>query len=250
MPRCCSHKVGCTPGRPPCCEAIGARNMQALRGLRGSPFKQAFGHCAPSAAGSRLPLPPDWALAEVPLPPAEAGVAADAGTAAGGALALMLGWEEQGLAGWAASPVESTADAAAAAAAEQKLRSAVLLLFGEQREASPGVVPGAAGAEGQAEEPPVWRDPVARWCLAALMDRYAPAAGAELPSAASGSSAVDTHSWQQQEARQLAEHFAAASYGDRLFGASVALLLRQAVPLDTQVRGRRLSPTGATLPTG
>ena len=42
---------------------------------------------------------------------------------------------------------------------------------------------------------------------------------------------------QQQESLQRAQQFAATSFGDRLFGAAVALLLRQAVPLDTQVRG-------------
>ena len=41
--------------------------------------------------------------------------------------------------------------------------------------------------------------------------------------------------WQQQESLQLAQQFAATSFGDRLFGAAVALLLRQALPLNTQV---------------
>lgn len=191
----------------------------------------------PSCAGSRMPLPLDWALAELPLPPAEAGVAADPATAAGGALALMLGWEEQRLAGLASNPADSAASAAVAAAAEQKLRSAVLLLFGEQQEASLSVVPRAAKVAGQEAESPVWRDPLSRWCLAVLMGQYASAAApAEVESPAGGSQAGSS-AWQQQEARQLAERFAAASYGDWLFGAAVALLLRQAVAPDTQVNG-------------
>ncbi|KAL4425916.1 hypothetical protein ABPG75_009932 [Micractinium tetrahymenae] len=194
--------------------------------------------------GSRMPLPLDWALAEAPLPPAEAGIAADPGTAAGGVLALTLGWAARGLASLAGGPANLAGSATAAAAveatgaAERKLRSAVLLLFGEHQEAATGVVPGAAPSAGHGEEPPAWRDPAARWCLAALMDRYASssAVAAEPPSASSGTDGDGSScGWQQQEARQLAEQFAAASYGDWLFGAAVALLLRPVVPLDTQL---------------
>ena len=95
---------------------------------------------------------------------------------------------------------------------------------------------------------------MARWLVAALMDRYCAAAAAGPPAqaAAAAAAAGDRASmttamaaggdeassglrgWQQQEARQLAQHFAAASYGDALFGAAVALLLRRTVRLDVQ----------------
>ena len=202
--------------------------------------------CVALPAGSRLPLPADWMLQELPLPPAEAHVAASPGTAAEGALLLALGWEEQRLASLGAVPGQD-----AAAVAEHKLRSAVLLLFGEQHEqqAAAGVVPGGAletiGEEDGQADWALWQRPLARWLLAALMQRYS--AAAAQAAAAGGDAAEAAHpssddagsglrSWQQQEARQLAEHFAAASYGDGLFGAAVALLLRCSVRLDVQAR--------------
>lgn len=180
-------------------------------------------------------------VAELPLPPAEAGVAAGPGHAADGALALALGCEQRELGAMAAAAAE-----AQPALAEHKLRSALLLLFGEQP-APAGVVPGGPlGAIAEDEEEAVWQEPVARGCLAALMQRYtttaAASAGAEAGSAGGGTgpgsdpSSSGLRGWQQQEARQLAQRFAAASYGDRLWGAAVASLLRQTVTLDVQVR--------------
>lgn len=202
----------------------------------------------PAAAGSRLPLPADWMLEEAPVPPPEAGIAAEPAVAAGFALLLALGWEQQQLSSLAARPWP-------AGAAESRLRLAVLLVFGDwaQAAAGGGFVPGAAVGQG---EELAWEQPLARWCLAALMQRYCPAADAAVSSstpsgAAAGGAAVGgagERGWQQQEARQLAQHFAAASYGDRLFGAAVATLLRRTVPLDVAVGGGgRLSPKAAAL---
>ena len=117
------------------------------------------------------------------------------------------------------------------AATMHKLRTAVLLLFGDQQGRS-GVVPDVASA-GSPEEQQVWQQPLARWCLAALLNHYCTcAAGVTISGGAPSSSGTE---WQQQEARQLAQQFAASSYGDRLFGAAVALLLQRAVPLTVQV---------------
>lgn len=203
--------------------------------------------------GSRLPLPADWMLQELPLPPAEAHLAASPGSAGEGALLLALGWEQQQLGSMgAAAPGDTTA------MAEHKLRSTVLLLFGEQHEqrAQQGVVPGALETIGEEEEEEddraLWERARARWLAAALMERYCAAAAAPAAAASAAPAAVDgsaastaaaisgddagsgLRGWQQQEARQLAQHFAAASYGDALFGAAVALLLRRTVRLDVQ----------------
>ncbi|PRW59348.1 RNA polymerase II-associated [Chlorella sorokiniana] len=195
--------------------------------------------------GSRLPLPADWMLHGLPLPPVEAHLAASPGGAGEGALLLALGWEQQQL-----GSMGPWAPGDAAALAEHKLRSTVLLLFGEQHEqgATQGVVPGALEAIGEEEEEEddraLWERPLACWVAAALMDRYCAAAGAAADGCAAGITAGTSSSdeagsglrgWQQQEARQLAQHFAAASYGDALFGAAVALLLRRTVRLDVQL---------------
>ena len=109
-------------------------------------------------------------------------------------------------------------------------------------------VPPGAGA--QDEEP--WREPLVRWCLAALLHRYcgggeaagaaggqqegAPAAAAATAAAAAASGAAgQSGGWQVMEAKALAQHFAAVSYGDPLFGAGVAMLLRHGVRLEVQV---------------
>jgi hypothetical protein len=117
-----------------------------------------------------------------------------------------------------------------------------------------------APAGGQEE---LWRDPLVRWCAAALLQRYCcssdedpaaargitpeappaaqpggpaagpvPAAEKQPPCSLAGQGAG---AWQLLEAKALAEHFAAVSFGDALFGVAVALLLRRAVPLDIQV---------------
>ena len=175
-------------------------------------------------------------LQELPLPPPEAGIAADAATAAAGALLVAVGWEQQ-----QASGLGAATGPGASTLAEHKLRAAVLLLFGEQQPAA-GVVPGAVQAAGQEAEQQAWEQPLARWCLTALMQHYTNCTvSSSSPAGSSGSLSQQSDTsglrgWQQQESLQLAQQFAATSFGDRLFGASVALLLRQAVPLDTQVR--------------
>lgn len=171
-------------------------------------------------------------LQELPLPPPEAGIAADVATAAAAALLLALGWEQQ--LQQQASGLRATTGPAAAALAEHKLRAAVLLLFGEQLPAV-GVVPGAALVAGQETGQQAWEQPVARWCLAALMQHYTRCTTTSSASLSQQSDTSGLRGWQQQESLQLAQQFAATSFGDRLFGAAVALLLRQAVPLDTQV---------------
>jgi hypothetical protein len=192
-----------------------------------------------AAAGSRLPLQEGWLLQELPLPPPEAGITSDAATAAASALLVALGWEQQRQ--QQASGLGTAAGPAAEALAKHKLRAAVLLLFGEQQAAA-GIVPGAAQAAGQGAEQQAWEQPLARWCLAALMQHYTSCTASSVPSSASAitpSQRTDfsgLRGWQQQESLQLAQQFAATSFGDRLFGAAVALLLRQAVPLDTQVQ--------------
>lgn len=198
-------------------------------------------------------------LQELPLPPAEAHLAASPGSAGEGALLLALGWEQQQLGSMGAA-----APGDAATMAEHKLRSAVLLLFGEQHEqhAQQGVVPGALDTIGEEEEEEddraLWERARARWLAAALMEHYCTAATAPAvsPAAVNGSSADATaatsranassglRGWQQQEARQLAQHFAAASYGDALFGAAVALLLRRTVRLDVQASNGQVAGTG------
>ncbi|KAL4859817.1 Transcriptional elongation regulator MINIYO [Chlorella vulgaris] len=184
--------------------------------------------------GSRLPLPADWMLGELPLPPPEAGVVAEPGFAAACALLLALGLEEQQLGSLSAAGLASEA-----ALVQSKLRRAVMLVYGDREQAA-----AAPAAAAQREQDEVWDQPLARWCLAALMQRYCSAdttAASGLAAGSGGSADASTGGgtqaggWQQQEARQLAQHFAAASYGDRLFGAAVALLLRCCVPVDTQL---------------
>jgi hypothetical protein len=169
-------------------------------------------------------------LSELPVPPAEASCTTDAATAAGCALLLALGWEEQQPGG------------AGAHGREVFLHAAVALVFGDQDQSheAAGVVRGTSGAEAEEE---AWQRPMVRWCLAALLQRYCAAAGPEAnissdQSAAARSDAPSAVVWRQPEARQLAQAFAASSYGDMLFGAAVALLLRSSVPLDAQVGGQ------------
>lgn len=176
----------------------------------------------PCCAGSCLPLPACWVLGEVPLPPAEAGVAAGPAHAAACALLLALGWEAQQLGGLAAPGGSGDA--------ESRLRLAVLLLFGE-RERAPagaGMVPRGRGGAQREEEEAAWQQPLARWCLADLLHRYCSQPGGAQAGAAAAA-------WSEQEARQLAQHFAAVSYGDRLFGAAVAALLRRSVAASVQL---------------
>lgn len=85
--------------------------------------------------------------------------------------------------------------------------------------------------EGLEDEP--WRHPLARWALAALMHRWGAAAGA--PARGSAGNAAG---WGLPEAQQLVQRYTSASYGDPLFGAAVALLLRSDVPAAIQVRGQ------------
>jgi hypothetical protein len=161
-------------------------------------------------------------LGEVPLPPAEAGVAAGPAHAAACALLLALGWEAQQLGGLAAPGGSGDA--------ESRLRLAVLLLLGERERAAAeaGMVPQGRGGAEREEEEAAWQQPLARWCLADLLHRYCSVpAGAQAGAAAAA--------WSEQEARQLAQHFAAISYGDHLFGAAVAALLRRSVAASVQL---------------
>ena len=101
--------------------------------------------------------------------------------------------------------------------AERKSRAAVALVFGGQ----------PAAGEGLEDEP--WRHPLARWALAALLHRWG--------AAAAGSAAnANAAGWGLPEAQQLVRRYTSASYGDPLFGAAVALLLRSDVPAAIQVR--------------
>ena len=104
-----------------------------------------------------------------------------------------------------------------------------------------------------------------RWCAAALFQRYCSAGSHKGGNESSGggggggSSSTDVSDsackasgsgaggrdaagagagggvWPLVEAKALAEHFAAVSFGDPLFATAVATLLRRSVPLDTQV---------------
>ena len=161
------------------------------------------------------------------MPPSESGLLVDPATAAAGALMLALGWEQQQEGGGPRTSPE-------APAAAQSLRAAVFMLFGDQLQPQGGRVLGSlAGHEPmlqQQQEQQLWQHPLARWCFAALIQRYCAAAAS-----GSGNRAAAAV-WQQDECRHLAQQFAAASYGDQLFGAAVALLLRRVVPLNCQVR--------------
>lgn len=165
-------------------------------------------------SGSRLPLPSEWALLETPVLPA-AGANLDA--ASGTALLLVLGWEQLDLASLARVPPGA------------KLKAAVQLVFGDRPLGGVAQEPAAGGSTSR-EEP--WQQPLARWCLAALMHHYC-----EAEALASSAGTPAQSPWKHQEAKQLAERYASESFGHPLFGAAVALLLRAPVPLDTQVRG-------------
>ncbi|KAK9820868.1 hypothetical protein WJX81_007777 [Elliptochloris bilobata] len=95
--------------------------------------------------------------------------------------------------------------------AEHKLRAAMELVL----------APPASLADGR-EEP--WHDPLARWALATLLERYCCADAS--PGAVGGPSTADAARW--------AAHFAADSFGDALLAAALAALLRSAVAPDVQ----------------
>lgn len=162
--------------------------------------------------GSRLSLPTEWPLLELPQPRAGVAPAGDAATAAEVALVLVLGWEQQGLA------------SLASVAQPSKLKAAVQLVFGEHFTGTQPPVdlsqPCAGGGE-------IWQQPLPRWCLAGLMQRYC---------CESRSDASLACPWTANDSKKLAERFACESYGHPLFGAAVALLLRQDVPQAIQVR--------------
>lgn len=96
---------------------------------------------------------------------------------------------------------------------ERKLRAALDLVLG---------APAAAPAR-QSAEP--WHDPLARWALGALLERYCRPGPA--PAAAEGPSEADAARW--------ARRFAADSFGDALLATALAALLCNAVPPAVQV---------------
>lgn len=96
---------------------------------------------------------------------------------------------------------------------ERKLRAALDLVLGS---------PAAAPARGSAEP---WHDPLARWALGALLERYCRLGPA--PAVLEGPSEADAVRW--------ARRFAADSFGDLLLATSLAALLRNAVPPAVQV---------------
>ena len=94
---------------------------------------------------------------------------------------------------------------------ERKLRAALDLVLG------------SLAARSQSAEP--WHDPLARWALGALLERYCRPGPA--PAAAEGPSEADAARW--------ARRFAADSFGDALLATVLAALLRTAVPPAVQV---------------
>ena len=119
-----------------------------------------------------------------------------------------------------------------------KAKAAVQLLFDQP--------PPSQGAD----EP--WYPALARWALTALLLRYfssdgAAAAAEPRPSVAAVSARrEEADGWRSGEARRLAARFACDSYGDALFGAAVAGLLRSDIDRELQVRCRRASGCGWT----
>jgi hypothetical protein len=154
-------------------------------------------------------------LHELPLPPAAAD---DPGLAAGCALLWALGLEEQRVPSVRARP------------AGAKLKSITQLLF------DPLMAPARTAGGGGEEEAEVWREALPRWAFAALSDMYCSEAGGGAGGAGPAPPPPPAAAaWRALEAKRLASQFAAASYGDPLFGAAVAALLRRDVALDTQL---------------
>ena len=182
--------------------------------------------CADEPHGSRLPLPPGWIASEAlavpggPADPSAARAGAEPPHPAGAALTLAAGCRALGLA------------CASAPSAPALLRAAVCEAYlGNAWELLPRPPPshGAGGGSiADADEvAPAWRDPAARWALAALTRRLAGSLLGEAQS--SGSSGSGGSGWAhwlgEPAAERLAQLLAESSMGDPLLGAHAALLL-------------------------
>jgi hypothetical protein len=170
-----------------------------------------------SPQGSSLPLSPDWPVGEIPWVPATSSStrAAAAAAAAGYALYYTLAMMHHD---HNVFSIKQSMDNAAV------VKSAVQLVF----DCRPGETTSSSGTivgDGGSITSGLWTDELVRWSLYKMLQFH--------PKYLKQQERKDE--WTLPEAQSLVSQYASASYGDALFGACVALLLRRHVPATVQL---------------
>jgi len=190
--------------------------------------------------GSTLPLHRRWPLQHSPTPPPGSNVSAPASLATAYALLWSFGMnlssslETENLAAGRKEEMSEN-KAADTFKEEEDIKAAVMLVFDreelELREEQ--------HLEQQEDfESEVWREPMVRWILAAILNHTVPLLTSTCTSISTSISSTTSFSFKFTipEAKRLVDGFSSSSFGDRLFGVALALLFHGAFsPLEVQL---------------